>query len=420
MTWLDRLSPTIDLTSPGGNVFEALWQNNPRSLAKKLGIFEFPGVKGAIVQDLDVGSTRYPLTIFFEGQNNDLEGTRFFEACKERGVWTIIHPVKGTLTLQLISVSESISPVESGNITKFETDWIEPISEATLPSVSELRSTVLNQVNDVDESSSDQLEDVSQLETAEEITGFEAAVNGVVAAVVSNLKSLYELNSTINSQILSIIRGLNALISEPVLDVVSIAGQMQALVKLPALAVANVGARVSAYQDFVDAIINSSPDKSSSRNLNVIGIQEISMVSAIAAVSSISVTGSLESRSESVSLIDSVSQLFIDVTNSLDAVQDLYQDNPITLQYYSQSQSFADTALIVARTLAYLLRTTFDLSIEKSFILLKNRAPFEITLSEYGAPGEGDSNFDLFIESNALQGNDILLLPAGHEVVVYI
>ena len=133
MTWIDRLSPTIDLTSPDGNIFDALWRNGPRSLTKKLGIFEFPGVKGAVVQDLDVGPTRWPLVIFFDGEDNDKEGTRFFKACKERGLWTIIHPVKGSLELQLISATELIDPVESGNITRFETEWIEPIPEAKAP-----------------------------------------------------------------------------------------------------------------------------------------------------------------------------------------------------------------------------------------------------------------------------------------------
>jgi len=420
MTWRDRLAPLIKLTSPEGNVFEALWRNNPRSLAKKLGIFEFPGVKGAITQDLDVGAIRYPLTIYFDGPDNDLESSRFFEACAETGKWEVVHPVLGTLLLQLISVTESISPVDSGNVTEFEIEWLEPIDEVNLPSVSQLRSTVLNQVNDVNETSSEQLEALTQQNTAAEITAFESAVNGVIAAVDTHLKPVYELNATINSQISSIKRGIDALISEPVLDVVSIAGQIQALIQLPAIAIADVSERVSAYGNLIESLVNLSPDEPSTRNLNIVGIQEISMVSAVGALSSISVTGTLESRVDSISLIDNVSERFKLVVDSLDAVQTLYEDNPIKFQYYSQSQSFADTALITARTLAYLLRTTFDLSIEKRFVLDRDRAPLEITIAEYGAPGDNDSNFDLFIESNGLRENEILLLPAGREVVVYV
>ena len=121
MSWRDRLRQSIELTSPDGNIFEAAWQGNSRSMDKKLGLFEFPKVKGTKVQDLDIGSARYPLTIFFVGENNDQESDRFFKACRERGVWTVIHPVRGSLNLQLISVTENIQPVESGNVTQFDT-----------------------------------------------------------------------------------------------------------------------------------------------------------------------------------------------------------------------------------------------------------------------------------------------------------
>lgn len=70
--------------------------------------------------------------------------------------------------------------------------------------------------------------------------------------------------------------------------------------------------------------------------------------------------------------------------------------------------------------MAYLLRSVFDLSVEKRFKLEKRRAPIEITISEYGSLGDDDSNFQLFIDSNGLKGNDILILPEGREVVVYL
>lgn len=418
--WRDRLSPVISLVSPGGNVFEAFWQNNPRSLAKKLGIFEFPGVKGAVVQDLDVGATVWPLTIFFSGADNDKDGSRFFEACKERGLWSVVHPVKGALSLQLTRATEQVSPVDSGNITRFETEWIEPIDTVNLPSTSQLRATVLDQVNDLNETSSDQLGQIAQLATAEETTAFESAVNSVVTSVDTFLKPIYEQNATINAQVNSIKRGIDALISEPVLDVISIAGQVQALVQLPSIAITDVTERISAYRGMIDGILGISPDEPSGRNLNVIGIHELAMVSVMGAVASIGVTGSLTSRAESIELIDSISGFFADITTGLDAVQEIYESNPIEIQYISQLQSFSDGALITARALAFLLRTIFDLSVEKRFVLSKDRTPIEITIAEYGTPGEDDINFDLFIQSNGLNGNEILVLPAGREVVIYI
>jgi hypothetical protein len=40
-------------------------------------------------------------------------------------------------------------------------------------------------------------------------------------------------------------------------------------------------------------------------------------------------------------------------------------------------------------------------------------------VTEYGSLGDADANYDLFVRSNNLSGNDILLIPAGREVVIY-
>ncbi len=420
MTWRDRLRQTITLTSPEGNIFDALWQGNSRSMDKKLGLFEFPKVKGTKVQDLDIGSARYPLTIFFAGENNDQESDKFFNACRERGVWNIIHPVRGALDLQLISVKEDIQPVESGNMTQFDTEWIEPLKDSVVPSLFQQRSTIDSQIDELNSTASDQVESNVLQKTAAETSSFEATVNAVVASVEKFLAPIYELQSEINSQVLSIKRGITSLLSAPVFDIASIAGQVQALVQLPALAIADVNSRIDAYGNLISAALDFSPDTAETKDRNIVAVQELTLTSALASISFISSTGELDSRLQAIELINSSTELFKNITDTLDATQELFKDEIIDGQYFSQSESYSDAVLMVSQTISYLLRSAFDLSIEKRFILEKRRAPIEITIKEYGDLGEDDLNFQLFIESNSLKGNEILILPEGREVLVYV
>ena len=420
MTWRDRLRQTITLTSPEGNIFEAKWKGNSRSMDKKLGLFEFPKVKGTKVQDLDIGSARYPLTIFFDGENHDQESDRFFKACSERGVWNIIHPVKGSLDLQLISVKENIEPVESGNVTQFDMEWIEPLKDSEVPSLFQQRSTIDSQIDELNSTSSDQIDSNVLQETAAQTSSFEATVNSVVKSVEKFLAPVYELQAEINSQVLSIKRGVNSLLSAPVLDIVSIAGQIQALVQLPALAIADVNSRIEAYQGFISAALDFSPDTAQTKDRNIVAVQELALTSALASISFVSSTGELASRLQAIELINLNTELFKDITDALDATQELFKDEIIDDQYFSQSESYSDALLMISQTISYLLRSAFDLSIEKRFVLEKMRSPIEITISEYGDLGEDDINFDLFITSNGLKGNDILILPEGREVLVYV
>jgi len=92
----------------------------------------------------------------------------------------------------------------------------------------------------------------------------------------------------------------------------------------------------------------------------------------------------------------------------------------IDTQYFSQSASFSDSLGLIAQAAQFLLLKSFDLAVEKRFNLKTDEAPIFTTIKEYGTLGEGDANFDFFIETNNLKGNDILLMKSGREVVVYV
>ncbi len=157
MSYLDRLRPNIQLTSPDGTVFTALWIGNESSHLKKIGIYDYPDVAGSTVQDQNIRSATYPLTLHFEGPDNDLTAKEFVDALKERGVWEVIHPVLGLLKLQPMTFTPKWQPVKSGNVIEIETTWIEPLDLAVVPSVPELQSNVAAQIEEVNEVAAEQL-----------------------------------------------------------------------------------------------------------------------------------------------------------------------------------------------------------------------------------------------------------------------
>lgn len=412
MSWRDRLRQEVSLTSPLGSTFSALWRGNDRSIEKSLGRFKYPGVKGEKIQDLEVGAGRYPLTIYFEGEDHDLEADRFFEACGESGAWSITHPVRGDIALQLISVTERITPVENGNVTQFDLEWLEPLGASVVVSSAQLQAEVSSGVVTLNDTGAEQLETNITQDTAGKIASFQAAVSAVKNKVESTLAPLYELSDEINSQISAVKRSIDDTLSIIPIDVLSIAGQVQALIQLPALAVQDIGARIDAYENMAAAIFAGDGEG----DRNTVAVNELALTALIGAFSESVVTGELENRVQAIDFIESTNAIFTDITNYLDDAQALYLAEDIEDQYFSQSASFSTAYNSIGLTVAYLLRSSFDLAIEKRFALLKNRAPIEITITEYGDVEQ----FDFFISTNSLTGDDILVLPAGREVVVYI
>ncbi len=420
MSWLTRLAGSIILTSPDGNVFEALWRSNERSLEKKLSIKNYPKVKGTHIDDLDVGSWTYPLTIFLHGADHDIEAERFAKSLEERGRWDIVHPTKGALNLQLVSATETVDPVENGNRTIFNTEWIDPISPAVTISTPQLANQVLIQTDVVNELSSEQFNNNIVQNTASEINAIQETTNKLTAKIEKNLSPLYENVSELNAQITTIISGIQDAVSQTTIDVVGLAGQIQTFAQLPVLAVDDITARLNAYGGLILDTLGLAPSDTDTEAKNSMAIIELTLASTIVAMAQTGTTGTLATRSQAVESAESISDKFIEITDGLDNIQKGFVDKNIDEQYFSQTLTFSASYTIAAQSIKFLLLASYDLAIEKRFVLERPRSPIEIAITEYGGLGENDSNVDLFLKSNELKDNDIIVLPAGREVVVYV
>lgn len=420
MSWQDRLRENIQFTSPEGREFTALWRGNDRTKSKKLGAFSPPKRAGTIFQDLDVDATKYPITFIFDGDNHDIEANLFFETCNENGIWIIEHPTFGTLRLQLVSVTEKSQPISSGNMTEFESEWVEPLEEDQIVSSAELAQLIAAELVIANQATSDQLNAVADQTTASRIQALKDAAESTVNKINNGLNSISQLNAEIARLTNGIQRATTTSLGNPTLVLNSLASQIQLLAQAPSLASQNISERVNQYANVFSALSGNNSSDPSPENKNVLAIKELALASIVATFPLIITSGDLTTRQEAINLAELLSNLFDSMTNDLDEAQDFFKDNLLENQYFSQSESYSNLLRLLALAVKFLLQASFDLKIEKVFTLDRDRAPIEITIAEYGELGENDINYDLFLESNNLKEDEILLLRAGREVRVYV
>jgi len=415
MSYQTRLQPNITLTSPSGAEFTAKYIGNTRTVEKELGIFKTPGVAGLIVQDLDVSAGLQSITIYFDGPDNDKTSTEFTEAIAERGPWVVVHPVKGVKLLQPSTISEEIQPVESGNVTAITVEWIEVTDAKSVATASQLQAQTLAQNTLLEGVAVDQLDSTVLLDTADKVGKFKTAVKDTVAAYDKNMSKITDTVASVQSQVNSIKRGIDAGL-DTVSDVIGLGTQVWALIQSPALILGNLEGKIDAYVNFINDILGNSPTSANDGDINTSAVNDISLTAALGAIGISSVVAEIESRSASIETIESNLNLFNDITSGLDATQTLYEDKLLSRSYFSQSQSYGDAAQMTALTVAYLIKSTFDLSVEKRVIITRPECPVYTAMREY----QDLDKIDLFYESNELTGSETLLLPVGKEVVVYL
>lgn len=430
MSWTERLRPGLKLTSPNGEEFEAKWRESDHAIAKKLGIFNYPNVRGTVVQDLEANSDTHSIPFAFDGPDHDEIAFRFILACRERGQWSITHPFEGFLGLQLISIRELHRPIDAGNITRFESEWIEPIDETSLQTAAELAGLVGNRFNNLNISAADQFVKNIRSQTASQLFSISQAVQKVQNAVNKILGPITTLNDKIFSETLAIQRGIQDVLTATIFKPLSLVGQIQNLIQLPARALQDIKARLSAYASLANELFGLSPEQSTINAKNIVAVQELSQCAIIGSNAEIVTTGpqkpdvpvigGLQSRAQTVEFANDIKNQFQIITDNLDLSQILFEEEDIDQQYFSQTDSFNDALLLTTAAQQFLLLSAYDLNIERRFKLTKPKTPIQIVGEEYNSFGENDNLIELFIISNNLKDTEILILPAGKEVLVYV
>jgi hypothetical protein len=430
MSYLTRLRPVITLTAPeGGEPFEAKWRGSPKTLEKKLGMFDYPGILGTVVQDLGVRSWLYPMTIFFDGADNDIEANRFQLALSQTGQWSVIHPVYGFRGLQLISATERDMPVDEGGYTAFQLEWIEPIDPATLQTAAELSDQIGFQSDLVNGSAADQfLENIRNL-SATDAFSISAAVDKITGPIDSILGPIAAASDAVFETQNQIQQGLQAVLNAAVLQPLSLVGQIQQLVQNPLRAITDIKTRLNAYGNLAGELFGMTPGTTDNFNRNQGAVQELTFASIMVSNAKIANTppsrtgvpnvGGLRSRAAVNDTANQIAQTHIELNDKLEETQTVFEDQPITNQWISQRDTHYQTAQLAGLSVAYLISSSFDLNVERRQVLNRPRATVALAMELYDGPGEDDQNIDLFIESNDLHGDDILRIPAGREVVFY-
>jgi len=432
MSWQSSTRDQIMFISPTNKFFTAKWKNNERSFEKKLGKFDPPKFSGTIIQDMGVTSDVYPLTVYFDGLTNQKDASDFYDALKkEKGQWEVVHPTKGSLVLQLVSVKEMIDPVGDGNFTMVDTQWLEPANVERIITPDELIiETLLSVFNAI----SDGITQLKQLRS-DLYAAIQSGVNAINA--IKNLTSsvtstLSETDAITNDAINSVKNALGNSITKYQADPTGIdtvtgddnitimANALVDLISLPLNASTDFSTRFSVYSTLATSIGNLAPETTTKNDYNAVLMQEMAAVALLISISRIIVTSSFSTRAQIVSAMDNTTTIFNTVINNFEAVQSLFVSVDIDLQYFSQSTAYTSIQKMFSLTMQYLLSQFLNLKSENRFTLKKARSPLEIAVTEYGSLGDNDSNYDLFLTSNDLHGNDMLLLPAGREVVAYV
>lgn len=412
MSWQDRLREA-SFTSASGTTQAFDFEDVSREVDLRGTAYNFPDADGTYVQRTGNSGRRYPLRMFFWGNDYDLQAAAFEALLLEPGVGRLTHPLYGVLdVVPFGALTRRDDLVTEANQAVLEVTFWDTIGLVYPTAQRDPGSAVLRSVEEYNVSAGEQLLESLGLSTAAERVGFKNGFIALFDVATSALDGLVDTASAVGSQYnaiaTSIELGIDALISDPA----TLARQLTLLLQAPARVQSSIAQRLSSFGSLISGVtsLTVGAPSNDARQSNTFHTRDL-YASTYVTSSVLSVVNTrFETKTDALLAADVI-------LGQLGQVVTWRDGEFASLDQVDTGAAYQGMFEAAALAAGFLVEISFTLKQERRVVLDRARTIIDLAAELYGAV---DSELDFLINSNSLTGSEILELPRGREIVYYV
>lgn len=127
MSWKDRIENVqLTITTGDEKIYKPLWKNSSKSKSYNATAYNFIGVEGTFVDRKKPQGGKFPLVLWFQGEDNIDVATAFEISAADSRPWKVKHPFYGNIIGQPVSLERDDS---NYNVTQITIDFWESIGD---------------------------------------------------------------------------------------------------------------------------------------------------------------------------------------------------------------------------------------------------------------------------------------------------
>jgi hypothetical protein len=392
-------------TAPSGQSFTLNFSGLSRTGGKKAPVTEFPGQNQGSVQDLGNTTPTFPASCWISGADYDIEADRFYKACHETGPGDLSHPRWGDLKVLPILNSQTEEFVEGARRAVFDLTFIKVDEQSfdypssAIDYQTSVTASTENTAIAIGESVPEEITDTRTL------AGLKESVTETLDSIVGAFDNITDLSDDIRTDIDQTVRDITNNIDTLVTAPADLMTALLKLYRLPGDEIVDVQEKLDAYETIYTNLIDGFIEQTQQYGLQFgfVSVANIAAMNAAnAEASTYGFTGTRDAAGRNVSSVFSFNG------NILKSIEDLETAGSFSSDYNLQ----LTMGIGVTEAIAGLIDQSLNLPAERTETLDREVTPIQFVYEKYGDLEQ----LDFFIEYNALQGCEILLLPRGKTV----
>lgn len=105
MSWVQDFQGRFIIRTGDGNTYFPLWKNNAvKEITYNIAQFDFPDIKGSLVNRGTPQARQFSIEIYFQGEDNLTLSQNFETSANDPRPWTVTHPIFGQILCQPVGL----------------------------------------------------------------------------------------------------------------------------------------------------------------------------------------------------------------------------------------------------------------------------------------------------------------------------
>lgn len=408
MSWKDRIEDVrFTIKTGDGKKFTPLWKNGAKSKAYNFSKYDFIDVEKSLIDRKKPQSSKYPLTFWFQGDDNIEQSEAFEKSADDPRLWEIKHPFYGNIIGQPINITRDDT---NFNITQITVEFWESITgNYPTPKASFEDVIVARTASLVSVSASAYAENVEPTTKDIQILGDN------VVQVSSSFDKLFDDDtfSDYKTLVNKALSDVNNVISKPINAINS----AHSLLLLPSLYEKSVKSRISALKESFNKVLDTLTENDTKNTKTYFESEAAVNIGAICQCT----TNPLDTDYITKSDIESINTDIIDTYNLYLDTLDNSQvelsdvDNSFHANALVQSQLYD----LVTETTGNLFSLAFSAKQERTVEVDRNTNIILLTHKYLGLDVK-DENIEQFRQLNDIKNDELLLIKKGRTIKFFV
>ena len=403
MSWVDLVQNEFIIVTGDGREYRPLSKNWQKSTEYNISEFNFVNVSGTFVDKKRPKGRRFPLEIYFQGEDHLDDAGRFEESAKDTRPWKVSHPYYGNLTVHASSLTFDN---REHNLTKITGVMLETITNEGSTEVEDIpeRLQEMKVNTDVQLASIVEVDPLVQNQLTDNATTLYNEGSKSVTGADGN--TYFNAFNEANTAILSAT-------SEPLAAM----RKVQSLINAPFNFEASVESRFDVFQSQFEQLTSTLTNAFSPKQKKAYEANAGTLIGSMAVTSVNPEGGEYESQMQALFIADELSNTYSTYQATLDNIQS--ETGGSTESYIPSQEAQTELANLVVEAIAGVLQIALNSQQERILILNYDSDIINLTHQFYGLD-EADENMERLINTNSWGLNQMLEVRANTPVIYYV